>query len=80
MVKKPAFGNSQRNAWLNSISSVQESQPYFVISTMLYLCNSINANNALKAKIYNLFDVYKTIPIYKIGFFNHWETEPLWRI
>lgn len=79
MVKKPAFGYSQRNAWLNSISSVQENQPYFVISTMLYLCDAINVNNAMKAKIYNLFDEYNTIPIYKLGFFNHWESEPLWK-
>jgi abortive infection bacteriophage resistance protein len=80
MLKRPVLPKNPRNQWLqNSITPVQEKKPFIVITTMLYLCNSIDLNNEIKQKLLNLFSFNPNIPIYKLGFFNHWEQEPIWQ-
>ena len=84
MVKRIILPQNTRNLWLKLTTvSIQESilrpKPFLVISTMIYLCNAINPNNAIKNKLLSLFQNNPHIPIYKIGFFNNWQQEPLWK-
>jgi abortive infection bacteriophage resistance protein len=68
-----------RNQWLqHGVTPVQDKKPFVVISTMVYLCNAINPGNEIKKKLLSLFDSDPSIPIYKMGFFNNWQREPLW--
>ena len=79
ILKRPVLPQSPRNQWLQfGVTPVQEKKPFVVISTMVYLCNAINPNNEIKNKLLDLFNSNPNIPIYKMGFFNNWQNEPLW--
>lgn len=81
MVKSPIEKiNNPINSWFsNSLSPVQIKKPFLTISCMLYLCNSINTNHYIKKNILDLFSNNPKVPIYKLGFLNNWEKEPLWK-
>jgi len=80
MVKRTILPKNPRNQWLeNDLVEVQEKKPFLLITSMLYLCNAVNPNNKIKNKFLDLFKNSPDIPIYKLGFLNNWETEPLWR-
>jgi len=80
MTKRPTIIKKPKMQWLqNEITELQIKKPYYIISTMLYLCNSIDPHNNIKQKILDLFQKNPNIPIYKIGFFNNWDQEPMWK-
>ncbi len=84
MVKRVTLPRNARNVWLNAVTvSIQENihrpKPFIAISTMVYLCNAINPNNEIKNKLLALFNNNPNIPISKLGFFNGWHNEPLWK-
>ncbi|MBV5343632.1 Abi family protein, partial [bacterium] len=80
MVKRPTLIINPRLKWLqNGITPVQEKKPFYVITAMVYLCNAIDANNEIKSKLLTLFQQNPNIPIFKIGFFNNWQNEPIWQ-
>lgn len=61
------------------LTEVQQKKPFYVITAMLYLCNAIDEGHTFKEKLLALFKEYADVPIYKIGFFNRWEEEPIWK-
>ena len=80
ILKRPVLPKKTRNKWLQfEITPIQEKKPYVVISTMIYLCNAINPANEVKTKLLSLFQSNPNIPIYKMGFFNNWQQEPIWK-
>jgi len=80
ILKRPVSPRKPRKQWLQfGVTPVQEKKPFVVISTMVYLCNAINPDNEIKNKLLSLFQNNPNIPIYKIGFFNNWQEEPLWK-
>ena len=79
ILKRPVLPKKPRNQWLQfGITPVQEKKPFVVISTMIFLCNAINPDNEIKSKLLALFKNNPNIPIYKMGFFNNWQREPIW--
>ena len=80
MVKTPTRVVNPRLPWLQiNLSEYQKKRPFYIISTMLYLCNAVNSNNLFKKKLFNLFEKYPHIPLYKLGFNNRWQQENIWR-
>jgi len=80
ILKRPVFPRSPRNQWLQfGITPVQEKKPFVVISAMVYLCNAINPDNEIKNKIVSLINKNPDVPVYKMGFFNNWQNEPIWK-
>jgi abortive infection bacteriophage resistance protein len=81
MIKIPAVSlNNPSGQWLcHPIVPVQSKKPFLIISCMIYLCNQISPGHEIKMKIFDLFNDYPTVPVYKIGFLNQWHTEPLWK-
>ena len=80
ILKRPVLPRRPRNQWLQfGITPVQEKKPFVVISTMIYLCNAINPNNEIKNKLLLLFKNNPNVPVYKMGFFNNRQNEPLWK-
>ncbi|GHT00740.1 CAAX amino protease [Bacteroidia bacterium] len=80
ILKRPVLPQKPRNQWLQfGVTPIQEKKPFVVISTMVYLCNAINPNNGIKNKLLALFNSNPNFPIYKLGFFNNWQQEPLWK-
>lgn len=81
MVKKPTDElNNPIGQWFNnSLTPVQTKKPFLIISSMLYLCNMVTPGHQIKTKILYLFSSNPNIPIYKLGFLNNWQNEPLWQ-
>lgn len=81
MVKKPTDQlNNPIGLWFtNPLAPVQTKKPFLIISCMLYLCNMVSPGNQIKTKILDLFKTNPAIPIYKLGFLNYWQNEPLWK-
>ncbi|MCX6235101.1 MAG: Abi family protein [Bacteroidetes bacterium] len=81
MVKRPTEQiNNPIGLWFaNPLIPVQSKKPFLIISCMVYLCNQISPNHQIKSKIINLFHANPAIPIYKLGFLNNWQNEPIWQ-
>ena len=81
MVKRPSMQlNNPAGAWFTQpLKQGQLDKPFSTISCLLYLCNHLNQSDDLKLQIVDLINAYPNVPIYKYGFFNLWNTEPLWK-
>jgi hypothetical protein len=81
MVKTPfEHINNPMREWFDvPLLPVQAKKPFLIISCMLYLCNQVTPGHQIKNKLLDLFSLNPTIPIYKLGFLNNWETQPLWK-
>lgn len=81
MVKKPIEQlNNPMGQWFNkSLTQVQTQKPFLIISCMLYLCNAVTPGHQIKSKILTLLNDNPLVPIYKLGFLNNWNNEPLWK-
>ena len=80
MAKTPTFQlNNPTGKWfINPLLPVQSKKAFLIISCMIYLCNEIAPRHQIKAKILELFNAYPNVPVYKLGFLNNWDREPLW--
>jgi len=81
MVKRPIDNiNNPTGYWFeNDLLAVQKKKPFLIISSMIYLCNTITPNHQTKDKIIELIESNPEVPIYKLGFLNNWESEPIWK-
>ncbi|MEO5582073.1 MAG: Abi family protein [Saprospiraceae bacterium] len=80
MVRKPMKIVNPPFKWLKTLlTPVQEKKVFHIICAMIYLCNIITPGHQIKSKILDLIENNKRIPIYKIGFLNNWQNEPLWQ-
>ncbi len=83
MVKRPALNiNNPQNDWFLQPfinSNIYNKKPFLIISAMIYICNKVTPNHQVKSKIIELINDNPKIPIYKLGFFNDWDKQPLWK-
>ena len=81
MVKRPTdqLKNPIGQWFVNPITEVQTKKPFLIISSMVYLCNMVTPGHQIKSKILDLFKNNPNVPIYKLGFLNNWQNEPLWK-
>jgi abortive infection bacteriophage resistance protein len=81
LVKKPGMQlNNSVGAWFaKPLKQGQLDKPFSTISCMVYLCNRLSPLPAIKAKIIDLLNAHPNVPVYKLGFFNEWQNEPLWQ-
>jgi len=81
MVKRPTDQlNNPIGLWFTKpLLPVQKKRPFLIISSLVYLCNQVYPGHQIKQDILTLFSNNPTIAIYKLGFFNDWEKEPLWK-
>ena len=80
MIKQPIENiNNPSGIWFNNaLTPVQKKKPFLIISTMIYLCNHVTPNHHIKSQILKLIQDNPNVPIYKLGFLNNWNKEPLW--
>lgn len=80
MVKTPIeILNNPKSDWLNnSLLPAQIKKPFLIITSMIYLCNEVTPNHKIKHKILDLFSQKPDLPIYKLGFLNNWQNQPIW--
>ena len=80
MVKKPMAISNPKQKWLlRPLLPVQEKRAFYIISAMIYLCDKVSPGHHVKTKLHELIQSNPHIPIYKIGFMNNWQNEPLWQ-
>jgi abortive infection bacteriophage resistance protein len=81
MVKTPSSNlNNPIGQWFtNPLNPVQAKKSFLIISCMVYLCNEVTPGHQIKNKILTLINTNPNIPIYKLGFLNDWNNEPLWK-
>jgi abortive infection bacteriophage resistance protein len=81
MVKKPIEQlNNPIGDWFSSpLSPVQSKKPFLIISGMVFLCNAISSSHQIRIKLLQLFNSNPNIPIYKLGFLNNWNNQPIWK-
>jgi abortive infection bacteriophage resistance protein len=82
MVKRPSVQlNNPSGAWFTQpLRQGQLDKPFSIISCMVYLCGHLNHSEDIKQRIIALINAYPNVPVYKYGFFNHWQDEPLWAL
>jgi len=82
MMKRPGMQlNNPAGEWfLQPVRQGQIDKPFSTISCMVYLCKHLNKSDGIQQKIIDLIDLYPNVPIYKLGFFNRWRSEPVWCI
>lgn len=80
MVKVPTVELvNPSDPWLaRPLLEVQNKKAFLIITCMVYICNHLNKEQSTKEQILRLFSNYPDIPIYKLGFLNSWETQPVW--
>jgi abortive infection bacteriophage resistance protein len=80
MSKRPVFFlNNPTGKWLQKeLGTSQKKKAFLIISTMIYLCKSLDQNH-IRKELFSLFCEYPKLPIYKLGFTNGWEKHSLWK-
>jgi len=81
MVKRPSMQlNNPTGTWFKQpLKPGQLDKPFSTISCLLYMYRHLCRSDDMKQQIIELIDTYPNLPIYKLGFFNNWRNEPLWR-
>jgi abortive infection bacteriophage resistance protein len=81
MVKRPSMAlNNPAGVWfIHPLQPGQLNKSFAIISCMVYLCNQLNGSGDIKQRIINLIDSHPNLPVYKYGFMNRWQNEPLWK-
>ena len=81
MVKKPTTVTKTRNTWLEfPLAPAVEKRPFYLISVLLYLCDAVGEGEHLRNDIHRLVYRYRHLPLYRMGFFQKWADQPLWRL
>jgi len=81
MAKRPTerINNPMGKWFTNPLQPVQSKKPFLIISCMLYLCNKVTPNHHIKKELIALLTSNPLMPIYKLGFLNNWQNEPIWQ-
>lgn len=78
--KKISDSKGKHNVWLSDgLSELQKKRPYAVACAIAYLCKAVNSQHKFTYSIRHLCSEYPNIQLWKYGFPERWETEPLWR-
>ncbi|MDR0977360.1 MAG: Abi family protein [Prevotellaceae bacterium] len=82
LIKKPSMQlKNPADAWFaHPLKQGQLDKPFSTISCMVYLCSRLSRSQETQSKIRDLVGAHPTLPIYKYGFLNNWQSEPLWKI
>ncbi|MBK0403230.1 Abi family protein [Adhaeribacter sp. BT258] len=80
MVKRPKheLENPIGQWFVKPITDVQIKKPFLIISCLIYLSNIVTPGHHIKEEILALINLNPEIPVYKLGFLNNWNKEPLW--
>lgn len=50
-----------------------------LLSAILYVNNNISPGHHLRVELFDLFQEYPKVPLYKMGFPGDWEQQPVWK-
>lgn len=81
MVKRPIDTiATPMDSWLTiPLTDVQKKKPFLIITALVYLSNKVTPGHHIKDKILGLINDNPNVPIYKLGFLNNWNNQPIWQ-
>jgi len=74
---QPIIPNSIYKTWLND-DEVSNNKPYYMLSIILFLMQTIYTNNTIADRFKALLNEYPNIDVRAMGFPDSWNDEPLW--
>lgn len=78
--KKPVNIKRHRDKWLKQdMTDNQRMRAFGVITCLLYLVNTLDAENTLKEEIQQLFSDHPKVPVNMLGFIGDWKENPIWK-
>ena len=81
MVKRPSEPLNPQHTWLSrQLTDTETKRPFYIITTMIYLCDAVAPDNTLRKDIYRLLKKYCHLPMQRMGFFDGWQQEPIWQL
>lgn len=81
IVKRPALISNTHRPWFDKpLSEIEKKRPFYLISSLLYLCDAVGEGLCLRKKIYCLLHRYRHLPLHRIGFLPNWKKHPIWHI
>lgn len=79
MVKRPKPKIKNPRNWIvKPLQTNQTKKAFLIISTMMYLCDFVSPNHSIKKRLKDLLNNNSHLGLYKYGFQNDWELEPVW--
>lgn len=57
----------------------QRRKVFPILSAILYLNNFISPGHHIKTELLSLFEEFRQVPLYKMGFPKGWEKQPIWK-
>ena len=76
---QPSYPRRTEKQWLSD-SKVENNRTYFVLSTIIYLLNTVNPNHSFQSRFTALLNKYRdTIDVHAMGFPTDWYQERLWQ-
>jgi len=61
-------------------NNYQRRKVFPILSAIIYLNTFISPEHQVKNDLLALFDKFKNVPLYKMGFPKKWEQQPIWKI
>jgi len=75
---QPRIPKSPKRQWLVN-KSIPNNRSYFILSSILYLLQTVNPNNHFATRIDDLLKKFPNIDPAAMGFPSNWRNEPLWQ-
>lgn len=80
IINKYDWPNSQVAPLLDYVPTDHQRRKIFpILSAIIYLNDFISPGHSIKTELFELFDKYTQVPLYKMGFPKGWENQPIWK-
>ena len=60
-------------------NNYQRRKIFPILSAILYINNKISPGHHIKEELLQLFREFEQVPLYKMGFPNNWQEQPIWK-
>jgi abortive infection bacteriophage resistance protein len=60
-------------------NNYQRRKIFPILSAILYLNNQISLGHHIKTELFELFKQFSQVPMYKMGFPENWQNQPIWQ-
>ncbi|WP_215222679.1 hypothetical protein [Echinicola shivajiensis] len=60
-------------------SNYQWRKVFPILSAIIYMNNCISPGHHIKSELFELFERFPQVPLYKMGFPKNWKQQPIWQ-
>lgn len=74
----PILPIRMKSSWITDVS-IPHNKLYALLCCVAYMLNAVDVHNTFAIDLKNLITSHSSVSIFKMGFPDMWETEPLWK-